>query len=334
MTDSRERFSKLRPLNVEERVRLVFLALNFFSPLNYEKSCLDLGRTPEKGKSVPFEGNDFIEYLTRTGHLKDAERYRLRIQDLLAQLSSSNVLQFMGPGRKAMSIGSYYFMREITSLQKLGPLWLTHILGAEFLYEYLGQVIHQVTGTNAAGDTVAGTALSLGRGILLTCAHVLSDMKVDPVQVFNGNEFRVQATRQHQHIDVGLVWVEPQLESLPDLAFTDPVVGESVYTLGYPRVPLSIQPSLIMHRGEVTNPGVNVFGGHSVFLFSAIARPGNSGGPIVSERGSLVGLVSQELSESAARPAQPFFAGVASSSIQRAVRELVPGLEIPMERYE
>lgn len=52
-----------------------------------------------------------------------------------------------------------------------------------------------------------------------------------------------------------------------------------------------------MQGGEVSVEHVTSFYGEELFLFSAIARPGNSGGPILSEDGHVVGIVTKELSE-------------------------------------
>jgi S1-C subfamily serine protease len=71
-----------------------------------------------------------------------------------------------------------------------------------------------------------------------------------------------------------------------------------------------------------------------VFLYSAVARPGNSGGPVISSRGHVVGIVSEQLSEQQSTSDQPFYAGVSSAEILRALGELDPGIQFPWETYE
>ena len=85
------------------------------------------------------------------------------------------------------------------------------------------------------------------------------------------------------------------LKPVGGVSFRDPLITETVFTLGYPRVPLSRTPHLVMQRGEVTAEDVVLFSEHHVFLYSAVARPGNSGGPILAETGHVVGIVIEEL---------------------------------------
>jgi S1-C subfamily serine protease len=65
----------------------------------------------------------------------------------------------------------------------------------------------------------------------------------------------------------------------------------------------------------------------------AIARPGNSGGPIVGENGTVIGIVSDELCEESIKSGLPFYAGVPTVEIARAVKEICPAVEFPIEDY-
>ena len=89
----------------------------------------------------------------------------------------------------------------------------------------------------------------------------------------------------------------------------------------------------------MTNGSVHVFGGSELFLYSAISRPGDSGGAVVSDEGYVVGMTT-ELSDSRvlARNGEdvfsPHYAGIPSHVLARAVDELGLGVQIPLETYE
>jgi len=159
-------------------------------------------------------------------------------------------------------------------------------------------------------------------------------MVLDETQKFNGKEYNVVHSISHDKVDVAIVEVDRELPNLPGLAFRDPVVAETMYTLGYPRIPLSQNSVIVMQRGEITNSDIVLFSGDEVFLFSAIARPGNSGGPIIADNGHIIGIVTEELSEETSRSGMPFYAGVRTSEIKKAIFELERSIILPIEDYE
>lgn len=328
------RFSRLAPLSPQDQVNLAVAAIKFFSPNFYEKNCEAIERPPTPGSIEPLDGSEFLAYLERTGKLNDPRRYQDRIAEILTRLERVGLLRFLGQGRDIYLGKRYYFLKELTVLEKRGLLWLSEALGPQFIRSQYAGVTVQITGSTKAGDVHAGTGLVLSANWLLTCSHVLNDMKIHDKQTISDKEYRVVAVMPHSTIDVGLVRVEPSLPVQPALAFRDPELSELLYTLGYPRVPLARYAPLVMQSGEVTAPEVKLLHGAEVFLYSAVARPGNSGGPIISATGHVLGIVTEELSAEANRPSMPFHAGIRSSTIKYALKELEPSLVLPMEDYE
>lgn len=224
-------------------------------------------------------------------------------------------------------------------------------LGPEFLaYAFSDSTVH-IVGRNNAGDQRGATALVIAPNWLLTCAHVVNKMRLNSTQIHDGKAFTVQDILAHQSDDVALIQIAPSLQILPGLAFRDPLWAEPVVTLGYPRVPLSRESALLMHSGEITTPAIRTFSGHDLFLYSAVARPGNSGGPIISTSGHVVGLVTDQLSledmpdqvltgespeelSKASVIEMPYFAGVGATVIAKAVAELTRSVALPIEDYQ
>jgi hypothetical protein len=335
MPNDSSRYSRLAPLTVQERLRLSRLAIHFFSPLAYRDVCAAIGKTPPAENRIePLDGEDFLKYLKKTNQLPEADRYTFRIRELLFQLADAHLLSDMGPGRGVMIGRRYYFMRELTQNEKTRVLWLAPALGAEFILHAFSAATVLFTGINEAGDARAGTGLNIAPNWFLTCAHVLKKMKLNRTQIFGQVEVQVLRTLVHDSVDVGLVEVTSVPSSLPGLAFREPRIAEPVFILGYPRIPLSREPALVMDRGEVTNAGITTFSEQRLFLYSAIARPGNSGGPIIAATGHVVGMVTEELSEKGAEPSLPFHAGVGASEIARAITELEPSIALPLEDYQ
>jgi hypothetical protein len=334
-TEKRQpRYSRLAPFSLRQQIEMAVAALNFFSPTEYEKNCKAIGRPETPGRTEPLEGSEFLRFLERTGRLAESSRYRARIAELLARLEKVGLLTLLGQGRDIFLGKRYYFLKELTSVERTSNLWLSEALGPQFIRNQFVDFTVQITGTNSAGDVHAGTGLVLSSKWLLTCAHVLRDMEVHDRQVIGGTEHKVVAAVPHSKIDVGLLRIEPDVPTLPGLVFRDPQLCESLYTLGYPRVPLARSAPLVMQSGEVTAPAVKLLHGADVFLYSAVARPGNSGGPIIASNGHVLGIVTEELALEGTQPASPFHAGISASIIAGALAELESTVHFPIEDYE
>jgi hypothetical protein len=128
----------------------------------------------------------------------------------------------------------------------------------------------------------------------------------------------------------------PGLPPLAGVAFRDPTGGDETYLFGYPPGGLPDSedgPNLIVQRGEVVNPKVQDYKRNLMFIYSAIARPGSSGGPIVAQDGRVIGMVvekpySAQSSDGTsdpdddADPRKSFYLGIPGGEIVRALNEM------------
>jgi S1-C subfamily serine protease len=112
-----------------------------------------------------------------------------------------------------------------------------------------------------------------------------------------------------------------------------------------------VTKELLVNRGQVVNPSVTSWSGQSVpedhpnwpegdpnrpddeyFLYSAITRPGNSGGPIVAQDGRVIGIVAHEVLDKG-RSDDPFYRAVPGHVVVRAVTELGFGDHVTLEDW-
>ena len=157
--------------------------------------------------------------------------------------------------------------------------------------------------------------------------------------MFQGRQYEITDGSIHGHpdIDIAVMRVDGRpLSAVSGILWQAPVVAQTVYTLGYPKLPGLRDASVTMQQGAVTNESVTSLAGERLFLYSAIARPGNSGGPVMSEDGYIVGVsvvdsVGQYDNEDAF---SPHYAGVPAQVVVRAVEDLGLGIQLPFEGYE
>ncbi len=303
-------------------------------------------RKPPTGQPLtPASGKDFLDYLRESqSRAEEPDRYLHHIRGLLDRMVQNDLLVETGVGRGGdfvMLPKSYYALSELSTLRERGVLWLAKTLGGRFVHRHVSPVIVHVVGENNEGE---GSGIVFDEHHVLTCRHVVSRMKLASAQAFQGRTATVEEVFQHGTEDVAVIRIKESLTTIPGLGFVDPMVSQKVYRFGYSRVPCSVPSSsgaspLVMQSGEVTNDSVFVFGGVELFLYSAISRPGDSGGAVVSDDGYVVGMTT-ELSDSRMHASEgeevfsPHYAGIPSHVLARAVDELDLGVHIPVETYE
>jgi S1-C subfamily serine protease len=134
-----------------------------------------------------------------------------------------------------------------------------------------------------------GTAFYINKqGQLMTAAHVLDDcLAIEGRQ--DARTFPVKRVANSDLLDLAIVESGLPTEKALSLRKGQEVtLGESVTNVGYPlQGILSASPNLT--RGNVSARG-GLKGSEGIFQFSAPIQPGSSGGPVVSDKGELLGV--------------------------------------------
>ena len=279
------------PWGLGARYRFVALACDFFDSKKVGFYRERLGKQPPKaGAPPPFTVKDFLDYLKMTKALSMMPG-SYHVMQIINRMESAGLLWLLGRGRFALGglQDSYMHVGEhaYRDLFRLVPL-----LGPQFLHKLCRPCLVHITGTKD-GDEASGTGLVIHPSYVLTCRHVVCDMTVHKEQTFQGQERTVEEIHRHPEVDLAVVRVGgAKLSPLAGSVFRSPVIAETVYTIGYPKLPGFREAPVTMQRGEVTNELVTSLGGEKLFLYSAISRPGNSGGPVMSADGYVVGLSS------------------------------------------
>ncbi|MGV0748055.1 S1 family peptidase [Mycolicibacter minnesotensis] len=303
--------------------------------------------------TVPFEPwsvADFSRYLSTLGLRAAGEAVTL--QRILSAMERAGLLLPLGWDPRMPIMGQRYISQGGASKGQIGGnLWLAEIFGAELIIPSYQAVTLQLAGHDEDGSPVGswGTGLIVDHNLVITNKHVVTGLagfsaglSVYPSSN-RANAEQVECTciaKPHPALDVAVIEAQlPEGKYLPRLAgmaFRDPEWADEVYVFGYPRVPMTAEMALTVQRGEVVNPAAETIPDrHKIFLYSAIARPGNSGGPVVAQDGRVIGLVVEDSAESsstdAGPAAAPFYRGIPSSEVVRALEDLGHGGVIGMD---
>lgn len=142
------------------------------------------------------------------------------------------------------------------------------------------------TAPTAAQTQVRGTAFWIGRdGTAITNAHVVPSCKALTV---GGVPAKVVAADKTNDLAILKRGGEGAVETLP-VRSTDPVLGEEVSVFGFALSEV-LAPSGNFTKGTVTaTSGLQNNAAH--FQHSAAVQPGMSGGPMLDEKGRVIGVV-------------------------------------------
>lgn len=150
---------------------------------------------------------------------------------------------------------------------------------------YIGGTASDYNGLTAHGT---GVVIKSG-GIILTNAHVVSDIRNVTVVFCDGESYAGQVMYTDKESDLAIVKVDRL--GLKPIAFAEPdsaFAGQSVIAIG---TPLSLSMRNSASKGIISGVNVSVNGAYYPLLQTdAAINGGNSGGPLLNMKGQLVGI--------------------------------------------
>lgn len=142
-----------------------------------------------------------------------------------------------------------------------------------------------------APSQFGGTGFALtSSGYLVTNYHVVEGADSVYVQNSKGESFKVKTIYVDPSSDIAVLQIDDQaFENLSPLPYafkkTNSDIGEDVYTIGYPK------DDVVYGKGYLSSS--TGFGGDSIaYQISIPVNPGNSGGPLLDNKGNVIGIVS------------------------------------------
>lgn len=304
----------MKPGSLEWRTEVAKAAYECLTPVGPNREAIGalIGKT---GYNAPFDAwtvNDVINYVRELGFQPGEATM---IPRLISAMEAAGLLIEFKWHEGLGVFGRSFTNRGILSSQCGGDLWLSQAVGPELVIDRYNQVTIQITHRHRDGR---GTGLALGPRHILTNRHVVEGLcdrqhleliTTDLTYRWSGQPATTQRSRVHGHSDLDIAVIEiipdrhhetfAEFSRLPGMVFRNPQLADELYTFGYPNVAGTVDEPITVQPGRVVNPSAvaPAIGGepeHEIFLFSAVARPGNSGGPIVAGDGRVIGIVVED----------------------------------------
>jgi len=156
---------------------------------------------------------------------------------------------------------------------------------------YAARTGQTVPERSAETKTASGTCFAVHpNGFLLTAYHVIGDAKSVRIRFTNGMATNATVQKFTASNDLAILRSDSRTPFFLPLAPTASVrVGDYVFTMGYPAA------EVLGEEPKFTDGSISALSGvggeASLLQISVPVQPGNSGGPLVNERGEVVGIV-------------------------------------------
>ncbi len=143
--------------------------------------------------------------------------------------------------------------------------------------------------------TATGTCFAVNpHGVLLTNHHVIEGGGTIRVRLADGTISKATVQKVSQKTDLAIIRINRRTPYFLPLARRGSVhVGDQVFTYGYPATDILGQEPKFTEGSVSALSGLR--GEVALLQMSVPIQPGNSGGPLVNERGEVVGVVTSSV---------------------------------------
>lgn len=152
----------------------------------------------------------------------------------------------------------------------------------------INRLIYKVTHSDGSGSCF----YIKQHDIFVTNYHVVAGYRNVAIHDNDRNPYEARVVAVNPELDLALLSVDADFSHLPDFALTeeDPQIGAKVHVAGYPfGMPFTIT------EGSLSSPR-QLMDGKYYIQVDAPVNPGNSGGPIINDKGEVIGVTVSKFS--------------------------------------
>ena len=313
----------------------------------------------DQANTIGLSVQDFIDYNTKKNSLgKSAFTYLFHINHLLQKLVGKSIVNIVPSSGGLPILGDKYVSLNMPSSEDEWRKITSYAeyLGLDYIKEKISPFTAVIVVCDDKGDEHIGSGVLIATNHILTCLHVVDKTIIKEV-VVNGIQYAIKDIYKSGSKDIAIIEIlDCPFNPENDVIFSDGRVLETILTFGYPPVSRIRETPLIVQKGEINAISTNYYGSKCL-IYSSIVRPGNSGGPIFSDKGFFVGMVTEHLERKtflntifvdSDKPIEeqiqslceqingipqvvPFYAGLTSKEIYEELKILKPELGISHE---
>lgn len=149
---------------------------------------------------------------------------------------------------------------------------------------------------NTANQEITSTGFFISSdGHILTAYHAVGSLETVQV-LYNQKKYSAKVVSKNESIDAAILKIDgDKFPYLPVSSDNSVQTGDFVFTMGYPQISLQgtepkfTEGSISALSGTGDNP--------QFFQISVPVQPGNSGGPLINDKGEVIGLIVARLND-------------------------------------
>lgn len=235
------------------------------------------------------------------------------ISKICSILADNNILSVIRKGYGDAGEDMYWY-RNIRTIERLSDLTfkyainiqcLSLVFGFTFINKYASNKVQPLLHVNNYNDHAIGTTFNFKHGIA-TAKHCIEGAKTIGIKNFSKESLLNSRFLIHKNKEIDVLFIELKNKTfLLDKTFFLTSEGEildNILALGFPKIPgfhsfLTSETAKISSRYTATSGNVaaiaeDIWMKENLILITAKIRAGNSGGPILNDRGEVVGISS------------------------------------------
>ncbi|SRX76435.1 S1 family peptidase [Aequorivita antarctica] len=274
-----------------------------------------------------FKPEYYREYKLRTGAQEFRPHIPLYTIEVLVQ---SGLLKDLEP---IINTKVYQENTKFTTHMYFQGLIPNILFGTRYIIERYRNSVFKIENTDKNDKIDIGTGFLIkdfGKNIIVTNEHVIAKAKKLRLLDVDDKSFKFSILYENKYEDVAFLEIEVDLSKISEFVFSqEQEILSEIITIGYPSIPMSKAAYQVIHKGEI-NSHIENYSGNKLFLISAKTSSGNSGSPVINEKGQVLGMVAQELFEKGAlieKGKLPYIVVIPTSTIFKLLYEFIEGKE-------
>lgn len=182
------------------------------------------------------------------------------------------------------------------------------VYGMEYIYDYYKDIVVPIVTYDENNDQHLGTGFKFLGGIV-TAKHCVEDSKNIAIEGYPAQELSDKdICISEKYPDLDIAFIDLGQPDEKEIFMDDGKVLQDILVIGYPTIPtfknfvtaekatisaiskMRLTPTL----GAITAKSEQIFSNKELMLITAKIRGGNSGGPVINDEGSVVGVSCQK----------------------------------------